>query len=105
MERPQILTDVQPNENLNSIFDATGDPTNEQMIHLQQLSDSMQDHMIKGDLNQEAIMPNAFVPRKKQIVKDYHVGRNDDCPCGSGKKYKNCCLKEGTYETYHEVKN
>ena len=21
------------------------------------------------------------------------VGRNDDCPCGSGKKYKNCCGK------------
>lgn len=21
------------------------------------------------------------------------VGRNDPCPCGSGKKYKNCCLK------------
>ena len=20
-----------------------------------------------------------------------HVGRNDPCPCGSGKKYKNCC--------------
>jgi hypothetical protein len=20
-------------------------------------------------------------------------GRNDPCPCGSGKKYKNCCLK------------
>ena len=20
------------------------------------------------------------------------VGRNDQCPCGSGKKYKNCCL-------------
>ncbi|MDR2825210.1 MAG: SEC-C domain-containing protein, partial [Deltaproteobacteria bacterium] len=19
------------------------------------------------------------------------VGRNDDCPCGSGKKYKKCC--------------
>jgi len=25
-----------------------------------------------------------------------HVGRNDPCPCGSGKKYKNCCMhKEG----------
>lgn len=23
------------------------------------------------------------------------VGRNDPCPCGSGKKYKNCCGKEG----------
>lgn len=21
------------------------------------------------------------------------IGRNDSCPCGSGKKYKNCCLK------------
>ena len=20
------------------------------------------------------------------------AGRNDPCPCGSGKKYKNCCL-------------
>ena len=23
-----------------------------------------------------------------------HVGRNDPCPCGSGKKYKKCCLKK-----------
>ena len=22
-----------------------------------------------------------------------NIGRNDPCPCGSGKKYKNCCLK------------
>ena len=22
------------------------------------------------------------------------VGRNDPCPCGSGKKYKKCCLAE-----------
>jgi len=21
-----------------------------------------------------------------------HIGRNDKCPCGSGKKYKRCCL-------------
>jgi len=21
------------------------------------------------------------------------VGRNDPCPCGSGKKYKKCCLQ------------
>jgi hypothetical protein len=24
------------------------------------------------------------------------LGRNDPCPCGSGKKYKHCCLKAGT---------
>ena len=25
------------------------------------------------------------------VVKDKKVGRNDPCPCGSGKKYKHCC--------------
>ena len=24
------------------------------------------------------------------------IGRNDPCPCGSGKKYKNCCLRKET---------
>lgn len=23
-----------------------------------------------------------------------HVGRNEPCPCGSGKKYKNCHMKK-----------
>jgi hypothetical protein len=23
------------------------------------------------------------------------IGRNDRCPCGSGKKYKQCCLAKG----------
>jgi uncharacterized protein YecA (UPF0149 family) len=27
------------------------------------------------------------------IIKDKEPGRNDVCPCGSGKKYKNCCMK------------
>lgn len=29
----------------------------------------------------------------KTIVKTNKVGRNESCPCGSGKKYKNCCGK------------
>ncbi|HGZ9894729.1 TPA: preprotein translocase subunit SecA [Staphylococcus aureus] len=28
--------------------------------------------------------------KPKPIVKGDQVGRNDDCPCGSGKKFKNC---------------
>ena len=27
----------------------------------------------------------------KTIKKEESIGRNDDCPCGSGKKYKKCC--------------
>lgn len=40
--------------------------------------------------------------KKKEIVKKYResiiivkkdkIGRNEPCPCGSGKKYKKCCL-------------
>ncbi len=29
---------------------------------------------------------------RKPIVKGEKIGRNDPCPCGSGKKYKKCCL-------------
>jgi uncharacterized protein YecA (UPF0149 family) len=31
--------------------------------------------------------------RSKIVVKGDKVGRNDPCPCGSGKKYKKCCGK------------
>jgi len=30
-------------------------------------------------------------PKGKTVVKGAQVGRNDPCPCGSGKKYKKCC--------------
>ena len=30
---------------------------------------------------------------KKKPTKVIKVGRNDPCPCGSGKKYKKCCGK------------
>ncbi|MCJ0225498.1 SEC-C domain-containing protein [Clostridioides difficile] len=31
--------------------------------------------------------------KSKTIVKEAKIGRNDSCPCGSGKKYKKCCGK------------
>lgn len=34
------------------------------------------------------------IPQNTTVVNDGpKVGRNDPCPCGSGKKYKNCCGK------------
>ena len=32
--------------------------------------------------------------KKTPVKKEPKVGRNDPCPCGSGKKYKNCCGRE-----------
>ena len=31
---------------------------------------------------------------KTVVRKEKKVGRNDPCPCGSGKKYKNCCGRQ-----------
>ena len=33
-----------------------------------------------------------FTRSRKPIVKNETIGRNDPCVCGSGKKYKKCCL-------------
>ena len=33
------------------------------------------------------------VKKKPKVNKNKKVGRNDPCPCGSGKKYKQCCGK------------
>jgi len=32
-------------------------------------------------------------PKQAPVRVDHKVGRNDPCPCGSGKKYKHCCGK------------
>ncbi|AUS10159.1 preprotein translocase subunit SecA [Laceyella sacchari] len=45
---------------------------------------------VSGSSEQEA-----DAPKKEPIRRADKVGRNDPCPCGSGKKYKNCCLKNG----------
>lgn len=31
--------------------------------------------------------------KQAPVRKEKNIGRNDSCPCGSGKKYKTCCMK------------
>ncbi len=31
------------------------------------------------------------LPKQPKVRKDAKIGRNDECSCGSGKKYKHCC--------------
>ncbi len=37
-----------------------------------------------------------YVPLDPYVRPEPKIGRNDPCPCGSGKKYKKCCLSDGT---------
>lgn len=36
-----------------------------------------------------------LMPQTAPIKAEPKVGRNDPCPCGSGKKYKKCCMNKG----------
>ena len=44
----------------------------------------------------EATRKELYLEQKKSgtIIKGPKIGRNDPCPCGSGKKYKQCCGKK-----------
>ena len=54
--------------------------------------------MVKARLQMQQNMrkPVAAPPKeapRQPVRSDRKIGRNDPCPCGSGKKYKNCCGK------------
>lgn len=46
-----------------------------------------------NDIYSEEEQKKLYLEAKKMntIVKPKKIGRNDPCPCGSGKKYKHCC--------------
>lgn len=43
----------------------------------------------EGTMIHDGMSEEPYVRQSKKI------GRNDPCPCGSGKKYKHCCMKKG----------
>ena len=44
---------------------------------------------------------NLLKVKQKPFLNTNKTGRNDKCPCGSGTKYKNCCLnREHRCETH-----
>ena len=55
--------------------------------------DSYQDDSMQE--NQDAA-DSAGSKRKPETIRnrDNKVGRNDPCPCNSGKKYKSCCMRK-----------
>ncbi|PZP50748.1 MAG: preprotein translocase subunit SecA [Pseudopedobacter saltans] len=40
--------------------------------------------------NERDLAPEEMRPKQTPITVEPKIGRNDPCPCGSGKKYKNC---------------
>lgn len=74
----------------------------------EELSNNIQNDIVKTIMNIRIVTPEQPLEREQvakptstnmdesaggntKVRKQPKVGRNDPCPCGSGKKYKNCC--------------
>ena len=96
---PNPLEEMDENTEVNLIFDK--EKLYKNMVDAKAdwlyglpMWDAIFDEEKKKTLYREAKKANT-------VVKGKILGRNDPCPCGSGKKYKNCCLSSGNYETTH----
>ena len=53
---------------------------------------AVEDHLSHASVNNPNV-DGTDEQAKEPVRAEHAVGRNDPCPCGSGKKYKNCCGK------------
>lgn len=49
------------------------------------------------------MISNVVQTPRKEVVIDEKIPRNSQCPCGSGKKYKKCCLGKTIEKTHYEI--
>jgi hypothetical protein len=54
-------------------------------------------------LSARVILGDTAIRAQPIVRKEPKIGRNDPCPCGSGKKYKKCALRERCVEVSAEA--
>ena len=62
-----------------------------QSLRMWKLKGHTPTEIVTGKLDPEGGEIISFEAARRKKAK---VGRNDPCPCGSGKKYKNCCMRK-----------
>ncbi len=120
MEHIDIMDDLKGNVGLQSY--AQRDPVNEYRIQGADLFDTMVDDIRQNTVRTIlSVVPRVQPIQRVQVANPINatlagenakkttvnrrasttvvndgarVGRNDPCPCGSGKKYKNCCMRQ-----------
>ena len=62
-------------------------------------NEAMQAAIDNDQMKKLQVLAQRYKDAHTQKVREYpKIGRNDKCPCGSGKKYKNCCMNSGKYD-------
>lgn len=89
---PLVAYKREGHEMFQQMIDRIKEETVRMLFHIQIQREDQVQEMRREQEDQPMFFGPADEPPKKQAVrKDGKVGRNDPCPCGSGKKYKKCC--------------
>lgn len=85
-EEEKIKADEMPPEFLSLLTEFNN------TTHMWMLKGHTPNDLMQEDKKQTAELTGKIIPFNQ--VRRHKVGRNDPCPCGSGKKYKNCCMRK-----------
>jgi len=89
LKRPYDLNETNLSSPLELEFDAEKLFFNMLVAEAEHLYELPQwDRLLTEDEKKEII---GQYKKSRTVVKEKEPGRNDPCPCGSGKKYKKCC--------------
>jgi preprotein translocase subunit SecA len=71
----------------------------EEQRRMEAILDELESELENAKTNEEEIVSadveGGETPTRKPIRSEKKPKRNEPCPCGSGKKYKQCCGKSG----------
>ena len=77
---------------MGKIFEETEEKENKR-----EMSNNDKNEQNENNSPKRPFIQNENTPQVKTVHQpikvEKKVGRNQPCPCGSGKKYKNCCMK------------
>ena len=92
---PVVEFKMQSYDVFNEMTAAIEETVVKTLLHIQKKNENMQRvNLVRAMVTNMNAAQNAGAEKAKPVTNSSKkVGRNDPCPCGSGKKYKHCCGK------------
>ena len=88
---PLVAYKREGHEMFQQMIERIKEETVRMLYHIQiQREDQVQEMRREQEEQPMYYGPPEGAPKPQAVRKDGKVGRNDPCPCGSGKKYKKC---------------
>lgn len=93
LERPQVPAERVRTTSLLELNRRFGAAEETARAHWLQYGDTLDRFDLADEIDELQAIDEREPPLVETFVRDEpRIGRNDPCPCGSGKKYKKCCL-------------